>query len=167
MKEIMGNIFFCETCPEVPNPESEINLSDDCVQKLVTGEKGQKSKKEEAELTLSEDAWMKKLKCLDDIHTNENGLTVQAVETLIAQVESQIGAVRPNVCSSEQLIACLQKNKDCMIRCKHAMEDFIDCVDKSRIQIIIEKTKQEDEEKFAKREDENDVANDFLKSEVK
>nr|CAH7719815.1 unnamed protein product [Callosobruchus chinensis] len=164
MKEIMGNILFCETCPEVSNPESEINLSDDCVQKLVTGDKNKKITKEQAELTLSEDGWMKKLKCLDDIHTNENGLTMQAVETLIAQVESRIGAVRPNVCSSEQLITCLQKHEGCIIRCKHAMEDFIDCVDKTRIQVIIEKTKQEDEKNFAKRQDENDAANDFLRN---
>lgn len=50
---------------------------------------------------LDDEEWMIALKCLDDVHSNKNELTIQAVEALIRKVEGQIGSIRPQLCGSE------------------------------------------------------------------
>nr|XP_023029255.1 uncharacterized protein LOC111517355 [Leptinotarsa decemlineata] len=151
----MGNVLFSELFDHESNPSSEesiINLSDNCIKMLVKGVSNEKSEPpaDNTDTTTTEDVeerpddeWMKKLKVMDDVHSNTNGLTLPAVNELLDKVESQVDKIRPQVCSTFLLLLCLKKNENCMIKCKKLIDEFIDCVDKSRIEIVKEKIEAE------------------------
>lgn len=54
---------------------------------------------------------------------------------------------------------CLQKQNNCLIKCKKLLDDFIDCVDKYRIEIIKEKIIENE----TNRNQEDDIENNFVK----
>ncbi|CAG9768307.1 unnamed protein product [Ceutorhynchus assimilis] len=165
-------ILFCSPSPaaarsEKKKPETVINISESCVDRLTREEKESAEKQASAEVlnipqNVSENDWIMKLKCLDDAHSNTYGLTVQGFYKLADEVESNIEDVRPNLCSAVDIIQCLKKNKCCSIKCRSHMDRFIDCVDTTRINIIKEQIECDLKEK---RKKEAEDAENFLRSE--
>ncbi|KAJ8961182.1 hypothetical protein NQ318_008864 [Aromia moschata] len=126
-------------------------MSDNCVAKLTKGEKQKLCGKIPSKSSkLKDDEWMKKLKCLDDIHSHENGLTQQALECLMCKVEMQLEPVQKVACPTERLLLCLTTQENCAIKCKQLMEEFIDCIDTYRINAI--KARVEEEKEAAQKE---------------
>ncbi|KAJ8916763.1 hypothetical protein NQ315_013968 [Exocentrus adspersus] len=92
---MMGNILSSDTDDK---NESVINLSDNCVNRVTKEEKKCASSTPDK---LADGEWVKKLKCMDDIHSQENGLTYQCLLDLIKRVEVQLHDLRPPVCEYE------------------------------------------------------------------
>lgn len=138
----MGNFFDCPKCEATSKTESIISISDNCINRLTDDGSKKKPKSEKEDLLQTDDQWIKHLKCLDDIHSLNNELTIAATEKLLEQVEKQIGFVRPQICSPEKIIACLNKHLNCPIKCKKYINEFIDCINKARIEIIQEKIEE-------------------------
>ncbi|KAJ8974860.1 hypothetical protein NQ317_001958 [Molorchus minor] len=69
---------------------------------------------------LEDDEWMKKLKCLDDIHSHENGLTQQSVDCLLCKVELQLDPL-PFICPTNDVTRFIKHHTAMMQSyCKHA-----------------------------------------------
>ncbi|CAH0558236.1 unnamed protein product [Brassicogethes aeneus] len=94
------------------------------------------------------------LKCTDEKHSIENGLTKEDFEALYEKVSSQIHITYNMPCNQNQLLKCLQRNPDCSIKCQGLANSFIDCVDKERIIKIKEKIEIEQKERRIKQEEE-------------
>lgn len=137
----MGSFLDCPKYENESKNESEINISNTCIERLTR--KNGKFEKPPIKEDLTDDEWISHLKCLDDIHTFNNGLTIQETEELMESVEQSMGAIRSNVCSADKVIACLKKYPNCSIKCKHNVDEFMDCIKKSRIEIIKEKVEEE------------------------
>ncbi|RZC36087.1 uncharacterized protein BDFB_004408, partial [Asbolus verrucosus] len=92
----------------------------------------------------SEERWILKLKCLEDAHSKQNGLTQEGFDDLMARLEKRLKSAKiPVNCEKrDRLIECLSKNPTCMLNCKREMDDFIDCVDTIRIRRIKERIQE-------------------------
>ncbi|XP_044268376.1 uncharacterized protein LOC123013720 [Tribolium madens] len=124
----MGNTFFCNRCDI-----DKFNLSRACVDQFLNDESDNK---------LSfEDRWMAKLKCLDDVHSKQNGLTEEAFNEMVDKLEKKLKSKNiPVYCRNrELLLECLGRNPNCMLNCKKEMDEFIDCVDALRVRRIKER----------------------------
>lgn len=139
----MGSFLDCPKYENESKNESIINISNTCIKRLTR--KNEKSEKIPEEEPLTDDQWISNLKCLDDTHALNNGLTIQETEKLMDRFEQQMGPNRTNVCSTDKVIACLKKFPNCAIKCKHSVDEFIDCINKSRIEIIKEKVEVEEQ----------------------
>lgn len=136
----MGN--SCPKCePEIKN-ESVISISDNCIYRL-TNDKGKSSSKKD-DTPQSDEEWIAHLKCLDEIHSLDQGISVLVAEKLMDQVQEEIGFIRGQICLTDKVIACLKRHHTCPIKCKHSIDEFIDCINKSRIEIIKEKVEEEE-----------------------
>ncbi|KAG5888647.1 hypothetical protein JTB14_021272 [Gonioctena quinquepunctata] len=164
----MGNILFYDIFARENNAESGesiINLSENCISMLIKGVSNDlpnnggancsenfqmgpitdSTPSEGVHQAIEDDKMMKRMKVMDDVHSNKNGLTIPQVNDLLDTVESQVEKIRPQVCSTYLLLMCLNRNENCMIKCKKLIDEFIDCVDKSRIEIVKEKVVAENQ----------------------
>ncbi|XP_050307101.1 uncharacterized protein LOC126743891 [Anthonomus grandis grandis] len=162
----MGNILFpCGSANNKKKPDGIINISQSCIERLTKEEKesGIKYPGEELNIPvdLTEKEWILKLKCLDDAHSAEYGLTSQAFYKLADEVESKIEPIRPNICNPQDVINCLNKHGCCSIKCKSQMDKYIDCIDTFRINIIKDKIAAEQKEL---RREEQEIVEQFLKT---
>ncbi|KAJ8916762.1 hypothetical protein NQ315_013967 [Exocentrus adspersus] len=64
--------------------------------------------------------------------------------------------------SYPNIITCLKKNEKCMIRCKKHMDDFVNCIDAQRMNIIREK--YEMEQKMNNMQQDNEITKQFFNS---
>lgn len=154
----MGGLFACPKCETEVKNESVINISDSCILRVTGDEVYEKSTDEKSPQT--DEEWIRHLKCLDEIHSLNGGLTPENIEKLIEDVEQQIGSLRESICSSEKVIACLSKHQNCSIRCKRYVDEFIDCINKNRIEIIKENAEERERCRLLQT---NELANEFLK----
>lgn len=142
----MGNFFAYPKCEPTTKNESVISISNTCIHRLTN--KNEKYAPENPaqndDIPLTDNEWISHLQQLDDIHSRNNGLTNQEIEELMNRVEKQIGTIRSNICSTEKLITCLRKYPHCPIKCKHNVDEFIDCINKSRIDIIKENIEEDE-----------------------
>lgn len=131
----MGNI----SASDLNKNESAINISDSCIHKLSNQKTKDSKKSKPVNLpSMTDDQWKAYLNKLDETHTEENKLTVSRAEHLMDHVEIQIDTQNEQSCSAEKLISCLTKNRTCTIRCKQYVDEFLDCINKSRVDIIKE-----------------------------
>ncbi|XP_072386696.1 uncharacterized protein [Diabrotica undecimpunctata] len=143
----MGNILFGRRACDHPTDESAISLSDSCVEKLIKPpEEREDVICKPSDERIEDDKWMRKLRCIDRTHSEENGITLENMEQLFDTVEKKIGEKLEQAdCPTDELIECLKTHKTCIIKCSTYMNNFIDCVDTARIEAIKKSFLKEEE----------------------
>lgn len=156
----MGNLLAPAECQPAAKNESVISISDNCIDRLIQDDVKDKSQSK-GEKLLTDEQWMMDLKYKDDIHSINNDLTIFAIEKLMDNIEKRIGIIRTNICSTDRVIACFQKHSTCSINCKRYVDEFIDCINKARIEIIKQKIEEENECRLL---EENNLKTEIIKT---
>jgi hypothetical protein len=90
---VMGNSFFCNRCDI-----EKFNLSRACADQFLNDDP-------ENQLS-SEERWILKLKCLDDVHSKQLGLTQENFDELMDRLEKRLQSKNiPVYCKNRDLVS--------------------------------------------------------------
>ncbi|KAJ3653356.1 hypothetical protein Zmor_012612 [Zophobas morio] len=89
----MGNSFFCQRCDI-----EKFQLSKDCADQLLNDDSENQ--------TSAENRWKEKLKCLDDAHSKQYGLTVENFNKLFTDLQETMEVKKVTVyCRNRDLVS--------------------------------------------------------------
>ncbi|OXU25171.1 hypothetical protein TSAR_005628 [Trichomalopsis sarcophagae] len=115
-------------CPETSNSTQKIrgmDIGKGMQERIKTG------KVNEDRITNYEKEWSKKLECIDQAHTKQNGLTISEAEGILRKLRKFADGGTPAACPDykKRVLSCLKKNKNNSLRCGEEVEAFANCVD--------------------------------------
>ncbi|KAJ9576136.1 hypothetical protein L9F63_006958 [Diploptera punctata] len=123
-----------EKCKKKTEGVGVVTISESLVKRLETGEGD--AKEQEARQAATDEEWMKKLKCMDDYHTEEHGLTFANFNKVLSSTEREIALATKEFvpCHDKvrDLIKCYRQFKKCSLMCSREVQEFVNCVDETK-----------------------------------
>ncbi|KAI4465787.1 hypothetical protein MML48_3g00020365 [Holotrichia oblita] len=134
----MGNLISCEQCTAA-SEASVFTFSDPLVLKLTEGIRPEDQQKHGQVRDIKDREWMDKIQCIEELHTNAYGLSLEGVNELCRRLEQHLDKMNDVNALKHEVEKCYRKHPGQTLQCREQVQEFEDHIDLGRLKTIKKK----------------------------